>query len=133
MNISETRPIFLIFQIDLDFEIFQYAMSVVPTLYIDRGGDHLFTNQYAVTDFHRTFQEGQAVPGIFFKYDVEPISVSMKEQRESFLHFIVRLCGILGGSVVSVGTLYRLITLVWTGGKEDPKLYTPVHNMMKGV
>lgn len=92
------------------------------------------TNQYAVTDMHKTFREGQAVPGIFFRYEMEPITVQISEVRnQSFMHFLVRLCGILGGSVVTVGALYRTINFVMTGGREDPKLYTPVHNMMKGV
>lgn len=83
---------------------------------------------------HKTFREGQAVPGIFFRYDMEPITVQIKEVRtQSFLQFLVRLCGILGGSVVTAGAFYRLINFVMTGGREDPKLYTPVHNMMKGV
>ncbi|GAA5810640.1 hypothetical protein MFLAVUS_004063 [Mucor flavus] len=117
-----------------NFEIFQYTISVVPTSYIDRKGNYLETNQYAVTDMHKTFREGQAVPGIFFRYEMEPITVQISEVRtQSFMHFLVRLCGILGGSVVTVGALYRLINFVMTGGREDPKLYTPVHNMMKGV
>ncbi|KAI9353112.1 endoplasmic reticulum vesicle transporter-domain-containing protein [Pilaira anomala] len=119
---------------ETNFEIFQYTISVVPTSYIDRKGNYLETNQYAVTDMHKTFREGQAVPGIFFRYDMEPITVQIKEVRtQSFLQFLVRLCGILGGSVVTAGALYRLINFVMTGGREDPKLYTPVHNMMKGV
>ncbi|KAI8065974.1 endoplasmic reticulum vesicle transporter-domain-containing protein [Thamnidium elegans] len=117
-----------------NFEIFQYTISVVPTSYIDRKGNYLETNQYAVTDMHKTFREGQAVPGIFFRYEMEPITVQISEVRtQSFMYFLVRLCGILGGSVVTVGALYRLINFVMTGGREDPKLYTPVHNMMKGV
>ena len=94
----------------------------------------LLTNQYSVTDFHKRFQEGQGVPGIFFKYEIEPISVEISEiHAVSFLQFLVRLCGILGGSVVTAGTFYRLFNFMVTGGREDPKLYTSTHNMMKGV
>lgn len=87
-----------------------------------------------MTDLHQQFKEGQTVPGIFFRYEIEPISVQISEVRsQSFIHFLVRLCGILGGSVVTVGAIYRLFNFVWTGGREDPKLYTATHNMMKGV
>ncbi|CAO3650902.1 unnamed protein product [Mucor hiemalis] len=119
---------------ETNFEIFQYTMAVVPTTYIDRRNNILQTNQYAVTDFHRQFREGQMIPGVFFRYDIEPISVQISEGHSlSFLHFIVRLCGILGGSVVTVGAIYRLFNFALTGGREDPKLYTASHNMMKGV
>jgi hypothetical protein len=101
---------------------------------IDRLNNFLETNQYAVTDSHKQFKEGQTIPGIFFRYEIEPISVQITETRsQSFMHFLVRLCGILGGSVVTAGAFYRLFNFVWTGGREDPKLYTPTHNMMKGV
>lgn len=119
---------------ETNFEIFQYTMAVVPTTYVDRRNNILHTNQYAVTDYHKRFKEGQTIPGIFFRYDIESISVQVKEVHLlSFLHFVVRLCGILGGSVVTAGAIYRLFNFIWTGGKEDPKLYTPTHNMMKGV
>ncbi|OAD80564.1 hypothetical protein PHYBLDRAFT_120490 [Phycomyces blakesleeanus NRRL 1555(-)] len=118
------------------FEVFQYILSIVPTTYIDYKHNVLLTNQYAVTDSRKAFSEEKAaniVPGIFFKYDIEPISVQISESRQSFVHFLVRLCGIIGGSVVSVGFAYRAVKLFVTGGKEDPHLYAPVHNLMQRV
>ncbi|KAI9264778.1 endoplasmic reticulum vesicle transporter-domain-containing protein [Sporodiniella umbellata] len=108
---------------DSHFEIFQYSLSVVPTTYYDRYHQALHTNQYAVTDTHKVFQEGQAVPGIFFKYEIEPISVQISEEsQQSFLHFIVRLCGIIGGSVATVGTVYKVLGFAFTGGNAKSKL-----------
>ncbi|KAI9323541.1 endoplasmic reticulum vesicle transporter-domain-containing protein [Dichotomocladium elegans] len=118
------------------FTAFQYFISVVPTTYINQDKDLLLTNQYAVTDSRKTIPDGRPsnmVPGIFFKYDIEPISVQISETRQSFIHFLVRLCGIIGGSVVTVGFIYRSIKLACTGGKEDPKLYTPTHSLMRNV
>ncbi|ORZ15630.1 endoplasmic reticulum vesicle transporter-domain-containing protein [Absidia repens] len=118
------------------FEAFQYLISVVPTTYIDVDGNVLLTNQYAVTDSSKTFTEHEApraVPGIFFKYDIESISVVVREYHASFFDFLVRLCGIIGGSVVTMGFIYRTIKFCWTGGKEDPNLYAPVHNLMRRV
>lgn len=121
-----------------DFEVFQYFVSVVPTTYIDSGKNVLLTNQYAVTDSRKSMSEerfmGGMVPGIFFKYDIEPISVQITESRGSFTHLLVRLFGIIGGSVVTVGFIYRTIKFITTGGgKEDPKLYTPAHHLMRNV
>lgn len=108
----------------------------MPTTYIDRQKDVIITNQYAVTDSRKAAPDDRPtnmVPGIFFKYDIEPISVQISESRHSFIHFIVRLCGIVGGSVVTVGFIYRTIKLILTGGKEDPNLYAPAHNLMRSV
>lgn len=96
----------------------------------------LLTNQYAVTDSRKAFPEltgNSMVPGIFFKYDIEPISVQITESHQSFVHFLVRLCGIIGGSVVTVGFGYRAIKFLFTGGKEDPSLYGPAHTLMRNV
>ncbi|CAO3644969.1 unnamed protein product [Cunninghamella echinulata] len=121
---------------DSHFDVFQYILSVVPTTYFDQYGNVLVTNQYAVTDSRKSYEEKLAatvVPGIFFKYDMEAIRVNIHEYHASFFDFLVRLCGIIGGSVVIVGFIYRAIKLVFTGGKEDPQLYAPVHNLMKRV
>ncbi|RKO89187.1 endoplasmic reticulum vesicle transporter-domain-containing protein, partial [Blyttiomyces helicus] len=85
-------------------EMFQYFVAVVPTIYIDTnrvlGQRLLLTNQYAVTDYSRIISaesRTSGLPGIFIKYDIEPISVRITESRQGFLHFITRLCGIIGG------------------------------------
>jgi hypothetical protein len=111
-------------------------MSVVPTTYIDNSNNVLDTYQYAVTDSNKAYDEVGArfnVPGIFFKYDFEPISVRITEKRQSFSHFLVRLSGIIGGAVVTVGFAYRVIRFAITGGKEDPGMYAGVHNLMRSV
>jgi len=103
--------------------MFQYFVSVVPTTYVDRNGYALTTNQFSVTD-HARILEGEkqnGVPGIFIKYDLEPISLRVTEKRSaSFLHFLVRLCGIIGGIFVSVGLVHSLITMLMS--LASPKL-----------
>ncbi|KAL9319502.1 hypothetical protein ACSQ67_011341 [Phaseolus vulgaris] len=50
---------------------------------------------------------------VYFLYDLSPITVTIKEERRSFLHFITRLCAVLGGTFAVTGMLdrwmYRLI------------------------
>ncbi|KAJ3160628.1 hypothetical protein HDU86_000387 [Geranomyces michiganensis] len=96
-------------------DMFQYFIAIVPTIYIDRnrafGSKVILTSQYAVTDYQRSIEDGGAggVPGIFIKYDIEPISVRITESRMSFLAFLTRFCGILGGIFVSVGILLDVL------------------------
>ncbi|KAI8821795.1 endoplasmic reticulum vesicle transporter-domain-containing protein [Fimicolochytrium jonesii] len=96
-------------------DMFQYFIAVVPTIYLDNrrtfGSKVLLTNQYAVTDYQRSL-EGQAVggvPGIFIKYDIEPIMVRITESHQGFLNFLTRLCGIIGGIFVTIGILLDVI------------------------
>ncbi|KAI8833052.1 endoplasmic reticulum vesicle transporter-domain-containing protein [Chytridium lagenaria] len=99
-----------------NFEMFQYFISVVPTIFIDKSrglmSTVLLTNQYAVTDYSRVINtEAGAVgiPGIFIKYEIEPISVRISESRSSFMHLLTRLCGIVGGVYVTVGIIHNLL------------------------
>jgi endoplasmic reticulum-Golgi intermediate compartment protein 2 len=83
---------------------------VVPTIYtVSRPSSPispfsssatLFTNQYAVTE--QSYQIGErAIPGIFVKYDIEPILLMVEENRESFLKFCVKVVNILSGVLVA--------------------------------
>ncbi|KAI5840458.1 endoplasmic reticulum vesicle transporter-domain-containing protein [Morchella snyderi] len=91
------------------FYKFQYYLSVVPTIYESyTTGRRLATNQYAVTEQSRAVP-AHNVPGIFFKYDIEPISLTVTDSRTPVIQFIVRLVNIIGGVLVSGGWIYKLL------------------------
>lgn len=48
------------------------------------------------------------IPGIFFKFDIEPVSLSITDSRTPLLSFIVRMVNIVGGVMVSGGWIYGL-------------------------
>ena len=50
----------------------------------------------------------QNVPGIFFKFDIEPISLTITDSRTPMLSFLVRLANIIGGVMVAGGWMYKL-------------------------
>jgi endoplasmic reticulum-Golgi intermediate compartment protein 2 len=79
-------------------------MSVVPTVYTV-GHSHaasqtIFTNQYAVTEQSHEISD-RMVPGIFFKYDIEPILLTVEETRDSYLTFLVKVINVLSGVLVA--------------------------------
>lgn len=73
-------------------------MSVVPTLYT--SGNTIFANQYAVNEQSHEVGE-HTVPGLFFKYDIEPILLSIEETRDSFLLFVVKVVNLVSGVLVA--------------------------------
>jgi hypothetical protein len=88
-----------------NFHKFQYFMSVVPTMYTvgepgASGSKSMFTNQYAVTEQSSEISD-RAIPGIFFKYDIEPILLNIVESRDSFLVFLVKIINVLSGALVA--------------------------------
>lgn len=108
---------------------YQYFVSIVPTIYskgkrgvvdkyntnspavlqaMSRDKDVVFTNQYAVTSQSHAIPENPYyVPGIFFKYNIEPIMLLVSEERGSFLGLMVRLINIVSGVMVTGGWLYQ--------------------------
>ncbi|KDP41359.1 hypothetical protein JCGZ_15766 [Jatropha curcas] len=75
------------------------SFNVVPTVYTDVSGHTIQSNQFSVTEHFRSAEAGrlQALPGVFFFYDLSPIKVTFTEQHVSFLHFLTNVCAIVGG------------------------------------
>ncbi|GAA5986532.1 hypothetical protein JCM11641_005230 [Rhodosporidiobolus odoratus] len=82
------------------FHIFQYFLSVVSTTYVDARRRVLPTNSYSVTEMSRSTEHGKGVPGIFFKFDLEGLSLTVRERTTTLVQFLVRLAGIVGGILV---------------------------------
>lgn len=82
-----------------NFYRFQYYLSVVPTVY-SVGSRNIHTNQYAVTEQSQEVAETM-VPGIFFKYDIEPILLAVQENRDGLLTFLVKIINVLSGVMVA--------------------------------
>ncbi|KAI9593628.1 endoplasmic reticulum vesicle transporter-domain-containing protein [Syncephalis fuscata] len=103
--------------------------NLVPTIYQTRFSSPMFTNQYAVTEYHRAVNSERNIwPGVYFKYTLEPISVHVTEGDDrSLFNFLTRLCGVIGGIWVTTGLIYAVVnTLSNNNGKQS---YTEVKEM----
>ncbi|XP_048327410.2 uncharacterized protein LOC107416787 isoform X2 [Ziziphus jujuba] len=94
--------------------IFKYYIKIVPTEYRYISKEVLPTNQFSVTEYYSPLKDfDRSWPAVYFLYDLSPITVTIKEERRSFLHFITRLCAVLGGTFALTGMLdrwmYRLL------------------------
>ncbi|KAL1197535.1 Protein disulfide-isomerase 5-4 [Cardamine amara subsp. amara] len=87
---------------------FKYYIKIVPTEYRYLSKDVLSTNQYSVTEYFTPMTEfDRTWPAVYFLYDLSPITVTIKEEKRSFLHLITRLCAVLGGTFALTGMLDR--------------------------
>ncbi|KAL8899850.1 MAG: hypothetical protein Q9207_005986, partial [Kuettlingeria erythrocarpa] len=50
----------------------------------------------------------RTIPGIFFKFDIEPILLTVREEREGFLRLLVRVVNVVSGVLVGGGWCYQL-------------------------
>nr|ACU19028.1 unknown [Glycine max] len=93
---------------------FKYYIKVVPTEYRYISKEVLPTNQFSVSEYYSPINQfDRTWPAVYFLYDLSPITVTIKEERRSFFHFITRLCAVLGGTFAVTGMLdrwmYRLL------------------------
>lgn len=97
---------------DEKLQAYKYFSKVVPTVY-EKLGVVIDTNQYSLTEQHNAYSIGPSgrpngIPGIYFKYDFEPIKLIITEKRLPFIQFVSRLATIIGGLLVLAGYVYRL-------------------------
>ncbi|KAG6532076.1 hypothetical protein ZIOFF_005914 [Zingiber officinale] len=84
---------------------FKYYIKIVPTEYRYLSKEVLPTNQFSVTEYFVPMRDfDRSWPAVFFLYDLSPITVTIREERRSFLHFLTRLCVVLGGTFALTGT-----------------------------
>ncbi|KAL3476867.1 endoplasmic reticulum vesicle transporter-domain-containing protein [Aspergillus californicus] len=110
---------------------YQYFLSVVPTIYSKNqkiGIDNLpsssqtrtnknliFTNQYAATSQSEELPESPyLIPGIFFKYNIEPILLLISEERTGFMSLLVKIVNTVSGVIVTGGWIYQISE--WVSG-----------------
>lgn len=77
-----------------------------------RGPHTIYTNQYAVTEQSRRIDESQ-VPGIFWKYDIEPVLLTVSEEWGGVLGLVVRCVNVVAGVLVAGGWVVSLVD--WAG------------------
>jgi endoplasmic reticulum-Golgi intermediate compartment protein 2 len=73
-----------------DFMAYQYYLTVVPTTFIAPRSAPLRTHQYSVTHYERVMEHNKGAPGIFFKFDLEPLALSIHQRTTTFIQLLIR-------------------------------------------
>lgn len=91
-------------------QMFQYFITIVPTK-LQTYKISADTHQFAVTERERVINHAagsHGVSGIFMKYDLSSLMVTVTEEHMPFWQFFVRLCGIVGGIFSTTGMLHGI-------------------------
>ncbi|XP_043407342.1 endoplasmic reticulum-Golgi intermediate compartment protein 2 isoform X1 [Chelonia mydas] len=91
-------------------QMFQYFITVVPTK-LHTYKISAETHQFSVTERERVINHAagsHGVSGIFMKYDISSLMVTVTEEHMPFWQFLVRLCGIIGGIFSTTGILHGI-------------------------
>jgi len=98
----------------------KYFLKVVPTEYRGRG-KRIQTNQISVGEYYSPIPKGRGqMPAVFLIYDLSPITVTVEDVRQSLLHFLVRVCAVVGGVLTLCGLLDKAVHRVVSGAFELP-------------
>ncbi|KAL4250946.1 Endoplasmic reticulum-Golgi intermediate compartment protein [Abortiporus biennis] len=92
------------------FVAYQYFLHVVPTTYIAPRSSPLKTHQYSVTHYTRKMEHNRGVPGIFFKFDMEPLSITIFQRTTTLIQLMIRCVGVIGGIFVCMGYAVKITT-----------------------
>jgi len=104
-----TQPLDNSFELTNDpFVAYQYFLHVVPTTYIAPRSKPLHTHQYSVTHYTRVLEHNRGVPGIFFKFDMEPLSLTIHQRTTSLIQLLIRCVGVVGGVFVCMGYVVKI-------------------------
>ncbi|XP_056631411.1 endoplasmic reticulum-Golgi intermediate compartment protein 2 [Diorhabda sublineata] len=94
--------------------LFNYFIEVVPTK-VNTFLTSVNTYQYSVKALSRPIDHdagSHGFPGLFFKYDVSALRVTVKQERDHLGTFLARLCSIIGGVFVCSGILNQIVQLL---------------------
>ncbi|KAG7097906.1 hypothetical protein E1B28_005217 [Marasmius oreades] len=106
-----TQPLDYSYEVTNDpFVAYQYFLHVVPTTYIAPRRAPLKTNQYSVTHYTRVLEHGKGTPGIFFKFDLDPMALTIHQRTTTLLQLLIRCIGVVGGVFVCMGYAIRITT-----------------------
>lgn len=92
--------------------LFQYYIKIVSTD-VHTSDIKLKTYQYSTTERDRIIdhnKDSHGMPGIYFKYDLDPIAVRIEDDLMPFSKFILRICAIIGGIHATSGFIHFLVS-----------------------
>jgi len=104
-----TQPLDYSYEVtDSPFVAYQYFLHVVPTTYLAPRSAPLRTHQYSVTHYTRVLNENAGTPGIFFKFELDPMRLSIHQRTTTFVQLMIRCVGVIGGVFVCMGYAIRI-------------------------
>lgn len=96
---------------NLALESHEYHLRIVPSIYEELNGVVLRPYQYsfAYKKYISMGFSGHVIPAVWFKYDINPISVKYVERRKPVYEFICMTCAIVGGTFTVAGIIDSLV------------------------
>ena len=85
---------------------YEYYIKVVPTTYKTLRSEEFYVHQFTANSNE---YRAEGAPAVYFRYDLSPVTVKFSQVQESFFHFVVQVCAIVGGVFTVAGLLENLL------------------------
>jgi len=98
---------------------YEYFIQVVPVKYHGVLGNRREGTQYSVQEYFVPMSKTPRLPCIIFEYDFYPIAVGIDHAGGvGLLHFLVRLCAVVGGCVALARATDHVVHFVQTTARK---------------
>jgi hypothetical protein len=89
---------------------YDYYVKLIAHYLVDTDQKSNLGYQFSMTSRKRNFDpDEEGMPIIMINYDLSPISMVIKRENKSFMHFLTHICAIVGGVYVIFSILNRTI------------------------
>lgn len=82
--------------------LYQYFLQVVPTYFERNGKTTKIGYQYTAT-FSKAMGPEHIPPGVYFRHQHAPLAVEYRYEYQTWSHFLVHVCAVIGGVYVVMG------------------------------
>ncbi len=88
----------------------------------------------SVGEYYSPISKGKGqMPAVFLIYDLSPIRITVEDVRQSVVHFLVRICAVIGGVLTLCGLLdkvvHKLVARAFQPQLRTPNIRAAVWNM----
>jgi len=87
----------------------EHYLKVVHTSFERTPDPRTHINTYQHTVNSHQYEDHAAYPALVFSYDLSPIEVVVKRERESFAAFLTQICAIVGGVFTVTGLVDSIV------------------------
>ena len=102
-----------IFSVTQGLATIKYFIKIVPTQYVTStsfSADDALSFEYSAQSHHQGVAVGGGqAPSVFFVFEFHPMMITNIFRRPHFGHFLVQLCGIVGGLFVVLGFIDNIV------------------------
>jgi hypothetical protein len=89
---------------------YDYYVKLIAHYLVDTNKQSNLGYQFSMTSRKRDFDpDAEGMPIIVINYDLSPISMVIKRENKSFMHFLTHVCAIVGGVYVIFSILNRTL------------------------